>query len=304
MAELSEILDWGIVVVRWFQQFSPGLDLPFKILTFLGDPEFYLLFMPLLYWCIDRRRGARLLVLFLISAYLNSIAKVIASQPRPFEYDAKVKALVHAGGGGLPSGHTQGAVVVWGFIAAQVKKPGMWILAGFLMIGIPLSRLYLGVHFPTDLLGGYVIGAALLAVYLRFAPVMEAWLVKGGIRWQMAAAIGLPIGLILLSPAGARYTVTAGSVLLGFAPGMILERRWVRFDCGGSIFRRLLRFAVGGVVVVALWAGLKVAFSTLTPETFFRILRYALIGLWCSWGAPWLFVRLKLSETLKNRIVA
>jgi hypothetical protein len=61
---------------------------------------------------------------------------------------------------------------------------------------------------------------------------------------------------------------------------------------------------VGGVVVVALWAGLKVAFSTLTPETFFRILRYALIGLWCSWGAPWLFVRLKLSETLKNRIVA
>ncbi len=297
MAESSEIFDWGIAVVHWFQQFSPGLDLPFKALTFLGDLEFFLLFMPLLYWCIDRRSGARLLVLFLFSAYINSIAKLFASQPRPFEYNSGVKALVHAGGGGFPSGHTQGAVVVWGFIAARVKKLNMWLLAGFLMIFIPLSRLYLGVHFPTDLLGGYLIGAALLTAYLRFAPKIEAGLVKSGIRWQMAAAIGLPAGLILLSPTDARYAVTAGSVLLGFAPGMIVERRWVRFRCGGSKLRRSLRFVVGMVVVVALWAGLKVAFSTLTPAAFFQIVRYALVGLWCSWGAPWLFVRFRLAET-------
>jgi hypothetical protein len=165
------------------------------------------------------------------------------------------------------------------------------------MVAIPLSRLYLGVHFPTDLLGGYLIGAALLTAYLRFGPVIEAGLVKRGIRWQMAAAIGLSVGLILLSPAGARYAATAGSVLLGFTPGMILERRWVRFDCGGSILRRSLRFVVGMVVVVALWAGLKAAFSGLAPAVFFQILRYALIGLWCSWGAPWLFVRIRLAET-------
>ena len=296
MSESSEILDWGIAVVRWFQQFSPSLDLPFKTLTLLGNLEFFLLFMPLLYWCLDRRIGARLLVLFLMSAYINSVAKVIAFQPRPFEYDPAVKALVHAGGGGFPSGHTQGAVVVWGCIAAEVKKPSMWMLAGFLMVAIPLSRLYLGVHFPTDLLGGYLIGAALLLAYLRFAPVIEFELVKRGFRWQMAAAIGLPVGLILLSPAGARTAVAAGSVLLGFAPGMILERRWVRFHSGGSTLRRLLRFAVGMVAVVALWAGLRVAFAALTSAVFFQILCYTLIGLWCSLGAPLLFVRLKLGN--------
>ena len=297
MSASSKILDWGIAVVHWFQQFSPGLDFPFKALTFLGDLEFFLLFMPLLYWCIDRRIGARLLVLFLFSAYINSIAKLIASQPRPFEYDSTVKALAHAGDGGMPSGHTQSAVVVWGFIAAQVKKPSMWILAGFLIMTIPLSRLYLGVHFPTDLFGGYLIGAVLLMAYLRFAPKIEAGLAKTGIRWQMAAAIGLPACLILLSPTDARYAVTAGSVLLGFAPGMIIERRWIRFRCGGSKLRRSLRFGVGMVFVVALWVGLKAAFSALTPAVFFQILRYALMGLWCSWGAPWLFVRLKLAET-------
>ncbi|MGD8993369.1 MAG: phosphatase PAP2 family protein, partial [Desulfobacterales bacterium] len=229
--------------------------------------------------------------------YVNSVTKVFASQPRPLEYDSSIKALVHAGGGGLPSGHTQGAVVFWGFIAAQVKRPGMWILAGFLMIAIPLSRLYLGVHFPTDLLGGYLIGVALLTAYLRFGPGIEAGLAKRGICWQMAAAIGLSVGLILLSPVGARYAVPAGSALLGFTPGMILERRWVRFDCGGSILRRCLRFVVGMVVVVFLWAGLEVAFSGLAPAVFFRILRYALMGLWCSWGAPWLFVWFKLADT-------
>jgi membrane-associated phospholipid phosphatase len=296
MWQSGEILDWGIEVVRWFQQFSPVLDWPFKGLTSLGNLEFFLFFLPLLYWCLDRRCGVRLLVLFLLSAYINSVAKVVASQPRPFEYDTRVKPLVHAGGGGWPSGHTQTAVVVWGFIAAQVRKPIMWFLAGFLMIAIPLSRLYLGVHFPTDLLGGYIIGAMLLMLYLRFALKVEAWLVRKGIRWQLAAAIALPMGLIVLNPEGARYAMSAGGVLLGFVPGMILERRWVRFCCAGSRLTRFLRFVVGMVVLVALWAGLKVVFAGLAPAVFFRILRYALIGLWCAWLAPWLFVRLRLAE--------
>jgi len=119
---VKPFLDWGIEVVLGFQQFSPALDLPFKGLTFMGNLEFFLVFMPLIYWCIDRRMGARLLVLFLISAYANAIAKVVADQPRPFQYDPRVKPLGHAAGGGLPSGHTQGTVVVWGYLAgAQIR---------------------------------------------------------------------------------------------------------------------------------------------------------------------------------------
>lgn len=57
---MESLLNWGIEVVLWFQQFSPALDLPFKILTSLGDKEFFLLLMPLVYWCINRQAGARL----------------------------------------------------------------------------------------------------------------------------------------------------------------------------------------------------------------------------------------------------
>ena len=83
---MEGILNWGIEVVLWFQQFSPTLDLPFKALTFMGDEAFYLLLMPLVYWSIDRRTGARLIILLLSSVYLNAVAKVIADQPRPFNY--------------------------------------------------------------------------------------------------------------------------------------------------------------------------------------------------------------------------
>lgn len=294
---MANVLDWGIEVVLWFQQFSPGLDLPFKSLTFLGNLEFFLIFMPLIYWCCDRAAGARLLILFLISAYLNTIAKVLLDQPRPFQYDPRVKALVPASGGGLPSGHTQGAVVVWGYLAAWVRQAWMWGLAGFLMIGIPISRLYLGVHFPTDLIGGYILGAVLLVVYLQFASKAEAWLIQKGIAWQLIVATFLPIVLILISLAGAVNSLNAAGILLGFAPGIILERRWIKFCSGGNLVRRLLRLVVGLIVIFAVWMGLKMAFSGWEPASLYRVVRYALVGLWGGFGAPWLFVRLKLAES-------
>ena len=296
MLKPEDILDWGIEVVLWFQQFSPALDLPFKSLTFLGNLEFFLLFMPLIYWCIDRRMGARLLVVFLLSAYVNTVAKVMADQPRPFQYDSRVQQLVHAGGGGLPSGHTQSAVVVWGYLASQIKSGKFWIVAGFLMIAVPISRLYLGVHFPTDLLGGYFLGAALLALYLRFALKVEAWVVAKGVIWQTAAAVILPILLISVSPQGSRYALSACGTLLGFLPGIALERRWIRFRSGGSFLKRSLRLAVGLIILLGLWLGLKSAFAGLEPLSLLRVVRYAAVGLWCALGAPWLFKRLRLAE--------
>ena len=86
-------------------------------------------------------------------------------------------------------------------------------------------------------------------LYLRFAVEIEVWLVQKGIIWQIAASIVLPLGLVILNPEGTRYASNAGSVLLGFAPGIILERRWVRFRSGGSLFTQSLRFVLWAVVV-------------------------------------------------------
>ncbi len=293
---MESILDWGIRVVIWFQQFSPALDVPFKALTFMGDQPFFMLLLPLVYWCLNRRMGARLTILFLFSAYLNTVAKVLAAQPRPYQYDPGVLQLYKAAGGGFPSGHTQNAVVVWGYMASHLRHVGPWILAGCLMLLIPLSRLYLGVHFPTDLLGGYLLGAALLLLYLWLEPIVEAWLTKKGLAWQLCAGLLVPLLLMPLVPGNGKYGVIIGGTLMGMGVGFALERRWVRFESGGLWWKRVLRFLIGVPVLFTLWLGLHTAFYGLEPEQIYRFVRYALMGLWSGLGAPYLFLRLKLAD--------
>ena len=292
---MDRLLNWGIEVVLWFQQFSPALDLPFQILTSLGDKEFFLLLMPVVYWCIGRQTGARLFMLLLISAYLNESAKLLADQPRPFSYDPRVIKFVHEDSGGFPSGHTQSAVVVWGYLAWCFKKPLLWLLAGFLILAIPLSRIYLGAHFPSDLLGGYVIGALVLFLFIRLGPFWEAWFSRKGIYSQLVASIGLPALLIVFIPSGNDGLLTAVGALMGVATGIVLERRWVRFCSDGRWSQKVLRYLVGIVVLFGVWFGLRMAFKQLEPADLFRVIRYALVGLWGGLGAPWLFVRLKLA---------
>ncbi len=297
---MTTLLDWGILVILWLQQFSPTLDLPFKALTFLGDETFYLIFMPLFYWCIDRRTGSRLFFLLLFSAYLNAIAKVLVDQPRPFAYDPRVQAIGQATGGGMPSGHTQNAVVIWGFLAARSGKKIAWLIAVFLMIGIPLSRVYLGVHFPTDLIGGYLLGGIILLLFLWSEPRLEVWLVEKGFAWQLLISLLGPLLLVLLNPSGDKYVLSIASVLMGVCTGFALERRFVRFSGEGPWWKRTIRYLVGVVVLFGLWGGLKLAFSGMEPAGLLRFIRYALVGLWGGAGAPLVFVKLRLADMEKR----
>jgi len=293
---MQGILDWGVNVILWLQQFSPALDLPFRVFTFLGEEDFILLLVPLIFWCVERRVGARMVILFLFSTYLNSVAKIVAAQPRPFEYDERVRAIVEATGGGLPSGHAQSTVVVWGFLAAKFRRTWLWIVAGLLMVFVPLSRVYLGVHFPTDVLGGCLIGALLLVGYLWLQPRAEALLEKGGLAWQLGLAVVVPLVLlVIMLPVADDSIISAMGVLLGGGVGLALERQWVRFASGGVWWKQVLRLALGVAVVFALRFGLKAAFGDAEPLWLFRLVRYTVMGLWFSLGAPWAFVKIGLA---------
>ena len=294
---MEAILDWGTNVVLWFQQFSPTLDRPFEVFTFMGEEEFFLVLLPLIYWCLDRRTGARLLVVFLFSAYVNAAAKELANQPRPFEYSGLVQQLTEAGGGGLPSGHTQNTVVIWGYLASQLRRAWLWVIAALLMVLIPLSRVYLGVHFPTDLLGGYCLGAVLLLLYLWLEPVAEERLRAMGLISQLGLAlVSLTLLLLLFWETPG---VTPAATLAGASVGFVLENRWVHFNSSGAWWRRVLRFMVGVAVLFCLWMGLGALFAGLEPTLLFRFLRYGLIGMWAGAGAPWVFVKAQLAETTR-----
>ncbi|NIA25049.1 MAG: phosphatase PAP2 family protein [Gammaproteobacteria bacterium] len=291
---MDAILRLGVDVVLWLQQASPSLDGFFKTLTFLGNEEFFLLLLPLVYWSVDRVIGMRLIVLLLFSNLINTAVKLFAAQPRPYAYDARVKAITHEVSYGFPSGHTQNTVAVWGYLGSKVRAKWFWLLAGLLMVGVPLSRIYLGVHFPTDVLGGYVIGAVVLWLFLRFWKPVERWFCRLALVWQLVITTFAPLTLLALH---ASESVTTGvGTMVGMGVGFVLERHWVRFETAGPIRHRVLRFLIGLVVLIGLWAGLRVLFAGIEPAMALRLVRYTLVGLWGALGAPWLFVRFRIAR--------
>jgi hypothetical protein len=235
-------------------------------------------------------------LLFLFSSYFGTLAKQFLKQPRPFEYDPRIKQLFAAPPWGFPSIHTQNAIVVWGYLAIQIKKAWFWVLAISLMILIPLSRLYLGLHFPTDLLGGYILGALLLCLFLNFSKPLENWLMSIGILWRIIMAVLFPIILMALLPSQEPNAISAGSLFIGISLGVVIENQWVRFDPSTEPRNQASKLILGIISLFVLRFGLKLLFTSLTPETFFLGLRYALIGCWFSAGAPWAFIKLGLAQ--------
>jgi hypothetical protein len=84
---------------------------------------------------------------------------------------------------------------------------------------------------------------------------------------------------------------------MGLGVGLVLERRLVRFEAGGCWRRRLGAYLFGVVMLFGVYYGLRGVFSGLEPVSFWRYIRYALVGFWGAFGAPWVFVRLKLLPT-------
>ena len=294
---METIWQWGLELIRAIQQVhGPALDAFFKAVTFMGEEEFFLVLLPLSFWCVDWVVGARLTILFLLSGYANGVFKDLFAQPRPPDLDPTVR-LGNATGYGLPSGHSQSAVVVWGYLAAILRKAWVWVTAVALMVLIGFSRVYLGVHFPTDVLGGWALGAVLLMAYLALEPRVEAWLKKASLGAQLAGIAIVSLVLLLVHPV--KDAASAMAVLLGAGMGLALARRVARFSAVGPLWQRAVRFLVGLLGLLALYFGLKVIFPGEGEPLYFvlRVVRYALLGLWMSLGAPWLFLRLRLASS-------
>jgi membrane-associated phospholipid phosphatase len=289
------ILRAGVVWVLWLQQFSPALDVPMVALTLLGEAVVYAVLLPLLYWCVDRRLATRLTLLTLLSLNLNAWAKELAAQPRPYQYDSRAKSLREAAGGGLPSGHTQNTVAVWGYLATWVRRPWMTALFIALLVLVPLSRLYLGVHFPSDLVGGYLLGALLLWLFWRLeGPLARACgrLPLGG-RVLLGALLP-PLILLSMPPLHARL-LDGALLLAGAGAGLALAERWAPEAQSGALWQRGLRLVVGLLTSLGLFLGLEGLARATGWAGLAHATLYAPLGAWVTLGAPWLFARLGLT---------
>jgi membrane-associated phospholipid phosphatase len=294
---MSQIYSWGIQVIQGMQAMgSPFLTGLFKGITFLGDEEFYLLLFPLIFWCLDTRFGAKLVYVLLASGLTNYGLKDLFTQPRPFILQPGIN-LIEATGYGLPSGHSQSAAVIWGILAFRLKKAWCWIVAVSLMILIGVSRIYLGVHFPTDVLAGWAVGLVLLSLVIWVVPGVVHRL--GGIPLVLSLLLitGVTAVAFLLHPS--KDSVSILATFWGFSHGLLFLSRFFSLSCFGTVGKRIARYPIGLIVTLALYLGLKVLFPDEGEKLYLllRFVRYALLGLWIGLGAPLVFRLLRLIES-------
>ena len=297
---MDVVHEWGLELIRAVQAAQgPLLITIMKGITLLGEEEVLLVVIPLIIWCVDFGLGARMGVIFLLGSYINTGLKGLFSLPRPYDLDAAVQLketdYTGADAYGLPSGHSMSAVVMWGLVAAELRKGWVWVVAVLLMILVGFSRVSLGVHFPTDVLGGWAVGGLVLAGWRLLVPGIEAALARAGLGVQLALGAGVPLVFAALTPAIG--SGSAAGVLIGVGLGLPLALRYAPMSADGPLWKRCLRFVVGAVPLIALYLGLKIVFPGEGEDLYdaLRVLRYALIGLWASLGAPWLFLKLRLA---------
>ncbi len=319
---MESLTDFSMQAIEWLQQTYPGLEGLMIFFTTLGNEEAFLLILPVIYWCINKRLGRELNYLFFISVALNTLLKQSFRQPRPYWLDPDVAEGGETAGFGLPSGHAQYAAVLYLFIAMWFKKWWLWLFALFMAGMIGFSRLYLGQHFIQDIIAGYLVGLLMLGGYVLWQRTAGPSFGKRILGQKMLVAVALPflfgvvyaiVRLLLGAPdPSAPYydwtvvadlssfneMVLAVALLLGVGIGFLLEASRVRFRADGPISKRILRYILGVVVLAALAEGLGAIFprDPLWLGIPLRFVRYLLLGLWASYWAPWVFVKLRLAD--------
>jgi membrane-associated phospholipid phosphatase len=288
---MNELVFYGLAVVQWVQSFrNPILDSFFAITYYLGSEDFYFLALPLLFWCLNKSLGIRLGGVLVFSNYLNVFFKDLFAAPRPYQVDSKLYAPFKTEGFGIPSGHAQGTTTFWGYLATQLKTRAWWALAIALAVYVGVGRMYVGDHFPHDVLLGWVLGIVIVAGYAWLEPRTGEWLGNQPMSVQVGLAIIVP--LILAALHWTADSAKAAGILLGFFAGLPIEAKFIRFDVHGEAWKQVVKFVIGLTILLALRFGLK---AILPEQPLFDLIRYAAMGAWVSVGAPWVFVKSKLA---------
>ena len=278
-------------LLYWLESIRmPGLNEFMLMITKLGEETTFLVLALIFFWCVDKKRGYLLMSVGFIGTMANQFMKLWFRVPRPWVLDPDFTILEQAReaatGYSFPSGHTTSAVATFGSIAATTKRKATFAVCAALAVLVGVSRMYIGVHTPADVLVGALTSVALILL-LRKAPENHRSMVV-----LLAAMMAMALGLMafvrgypfpadvdehnLASGMKNAYTMVGCMAGVGFV--YFIEKKYIKFSTEAVWWAQILKAVLGLAVVLAVKEGLRgpleVIFGDPLPA---RLVRYFLI---------------------------
>ena len=280
--------DWEVALMVWLQAHlgAAGAAVA-SFLSMFGETLVCVGVLGFLYWCYDKEYGKFVGLNVLAATVLNPLIKNIFIRRRPYFDHPEIACLkpveksadiydIAAQGYSFPSGHSSNAVTVFGSLAAYKKGNRALLILGIvlpLLVGV--SRFCLGVHYPTDVLCGWLLGLAVI--------LLVPWLCRKIKDRRVLYALLLVLALPGFFYCRSDDYYTGFGMLLGFILAVSFEEKYVRFANTRVPLRCVLRILGGLAVFFGVNTLLKLPFSeaflssgTLAAFTV-RALRYAIV---------------------------
>lgn len=264
---------------------NPVLDAFFVLLSFLGSEPVYIFIVAIIFWNLDKRFGFRLAVLFLFSMALNSWLKEAIKFQRPIGAEG-IRSIYtsSATGYSFPSGHSQGVATFYPYLWMRYPQNVWKILGIFMILGVGFSRLYLGVHWPGDVLVGW--GLGLIIVWCFDLIDKRLFKLPFALPLKLFLSVLLPLLALILYHSKEGFQMIG--FVVGFTSGYFLEDHFLDYQERTSLRYSLYKTALGlGILLLYI--------ILLRPLTHywvgFYLPVYAFAGLGTAIGAPYLFRR-------------
>lgn len=289
-------------IIRAIQNISNEfIDTIFKIITFIGDQYVFIGIAILIYWFIDKKKGFKLVFVFLLSTAVTSVVKTIVKRPRPFEKDPTVLIGEKTHGYSFPSGHSQAIAVESSFLISEYgkKKPWLKYLMLTLLILVPFSRVYLGQHYITDVIAGVLLGIGMfiLGSYL-FDKMKDQEHIYGLILGAVFLVTLISLSFFNLSYDTYKDLYVGCSGFIGFSVGYYLEKKYIGFNVKNNTLKNIaLKLLIGLTGVVLIQFGLKAVLPK--GDLLIDGFRYLLLGLYATCGT--LFIAKQVIKENDNK---
>lgn len=260
-------MDIQLGILQFFQSIrSSLLDSLFLVLTISTEIPVIVLFTTIMYWCINKKHGQKILFSLLGNITINSGIKDIVKASRPIGVDGITSQRVStATGYSFPSGHTQTATSFWTSLMIIFKNNWLTLIGIIMILGVGISRLYLAVHWPIDVAFGWIFGIMFTIIFCKIFDYVDE-----SKNYLMLIMILGAFGLIVLILDSQTYVKSLG-LLSGFVLGYIIEDRYIQFETqtkpkckinfsnkkSNTLSKKIYRFLIGIITLGLVYLGLK-----------------------------------------------